>query len=157
MVVVIKSIGSLLFKMRTGRKAFALQREGRWRVKLRSTLIHLSNISEQSHDHIARLALSQNSCFAMAGLVAVSQFEFRDKYWAILLIALALAVGCKTRFQDFQGPPYEVAVFISERAAEARGDNIWQIGGVLEAINQVVRILAFDSIVKRIRFEAGEA
>jgi hypothetical protein len=84
-------------------------------------------------------------------LVALAQLELGDRYGAILAVAFSLLVVRETAAQDRQRRLDDRAVLAAALLAEGLGHGVHSLGCVLDAIDQVVRILAFEALVERER------
>ena len=98
----------------------------------------------------------QQCRLTLLGLVAFAKFELGDRHRAILAIPLYFLVLRESVVQDCQGSLDHCAVLASQLFAECVGDHSQSLRRVLDAIDQVVRIFALETLIKSKRLQAGE-
>lgn len=103
---------------------------------------HSADSSKKLLDQVADLPLPQCSRLAQLRLVTFTQLEFGDRYRTILTIALDLLVSSKTPAQDIQCSPDDSTMPAVALLAESLCCSVDAVGRVLDAVDQVVRILA---------------
>ncbi|MCY1359921.1 hypothetical protein D9M69_465230 [compost metagenome] len=108
-------------------------------------------------DYVAGLPLPQRPRFALLRFIAFAQLEFGNRHRAILAIAIGLIVARETAAQDRQRSLDDGAMFATSLVMEGFGYSVHAFGCVLDAINQIVRILALETLVEREGLQAGEA
>ena len=121
------------------------------------TTLALPDRVEELLDYFVRLTLTQQSSLPLLKFVALSQLEPGHRNGAVLTIALDLVVPHEALPEHVQRQLNHVAVLAVACLAEGPGDCVQALRRVLDAIDQVVSVLAFEALVERYRLQACEA
>jgi hypothetical protein len=118
----------------------------------------LPDAGEQPVDEITGLALPEHPGLAQFGLRPFTKLELGHRNRPVLAVALGrLVIGESAPQEDIESFPDDRRMRAGQRMAKGCDDGAEPVWGMLDAIDQVMGVLALEALVEREGLQAGEA